>query len=66
MPEELIENFNEKEALKNLRSHDESPEKHIKGIPVPVQNNMIKFGGTLGTISEKKALEEEMSSSSMS
>ena len=66
MPDNLIENLDEKEFLKNLRSPDESPEKTSKEVLAPVHKNVFQHGGTLGTISEKRQFEEEMSSTQTS
>ena len=41
MPDNLIENLDEKEFLKNLRSPDESPEKSSKEAPALVHKNVF-------------------------
>ena len=54
MPDSLIENLDEKEYLKNLKSPDESPEKPSKEALAPIHKNVFQHGGPLGTISEKR------------
>ena len=66
MPDDLIANLDEAEAVKGLKSPEKPSEKVPKKQSASQANHWNKLGGTLGTISEKRALEEEMSSTSIS